>query len=168
MILQKWTLVLHTAILIAALPAGAQQVNERRSILKAAAEAIRERLPKGAIALDPRVVEQGQHFLKKDRVAHEAATQTDLQGVLRGRIARTEDIATCPTRLHRSCRIEDGVGVVAFGSPRIQGDTAELNVYTTYSTGLARIPIAREELRLVLVKKHAGWQVIETHVESRT
>ena len=144
---------------------GAQDVGERMVVLRVAAGAVREHLPRGAVAVDPQIV--GRVARTVARPTHASSVLLSLQHVLGGTVERTEDIVQCGAS-PRTCRFREGVAVVAFGTPTIVGDTATVSVLTAFATSSERMPVAYQELRVVLVRTGAVWRAVKTIIEMQT
>jgi hypothetical protein len=153
--------VLLSAITAATLPAQ----GDHDHVLRVAAEAIREQLPEGAVGVDSRLPTSGRNAAA--RLTHHASTLVLITEVLGGRVAKKEDVVECGDT-PRTCRLREGVAFVTFGAPRVRGDTAVVNVYTTFVTGLPRIPLADKDVRVVLARKGATWRVVTTTILRQT
>jgi hypothetical protein len=129
------------------------------------AEHVRADLPNGLILLDPRVGHVFSIGQQPSGTDHAVPTLAFLEGALRARVARMEDVIRCTPNDPRSCRFVQGVGVVAFGEPVFRADTAFVRVFSAVATPEPRMPISQQEMVLVVLRRAQKWEVVEKRIE---
>lgn len=154
------------ALCAAALPASSRaQVENQPELWRAVVQVIRGDLPHGGpILLDPRVDQRTLKGPTGTTRDHAPATLAVLEGALGGRVAKVEEVISCAPNDPSSCHFVQGVGFVAFGEPRLQGDTASVLVFSAVPTPAPEMPIAQQELLVVLVRRGQVWQVVEKRI----
>ncbi len=152
--------------LMAASTADAQQYQDAPLALRAAALAVRERLPRGPIAVDPRGVMPRDSYRNTiaPQIFHDSLSLLVMQQLLGGRIALSDSLVVCQADNPANCRLRDVVAIVAFEQPVISGDTATVSTYST-SAGQPGMPLVRLDLTMTLVKVGGAWGVVGVRVD---
>lgn len=89
------------------------------------------------------------------RTASDAAS---LARALRAtRLGNKADFYTCADRRPSTCAIKGADMIVSLSRPTVSGDTAFVVVTKLRSTGLPRVPVARNEERIQLMKRNGSW-----------
>ena len=147
----RWSgAVLTAAMALGAWPAAAAAQTPEEAVMVAAGQWALERLPGGAIRLDPHRTGQG---------AGEALARR-LAGPLGAQLATLEDTRRCadPTD-PSSCSLDADV-LLALAAPRISGDEAVIRVYAWHRSGDPRAPVAKESWDVRLARSGGGWRVV--------
>src|SRR5687767_10317443 len=116
---QTRAIAVASAIVLTASDSYAQASDET-SILRVAAQAVRQHLPKGPTAVDPRVGVPGHQYRYRvagaDTVAqHTPAMLAVIAAGLSGNAARIEDVYSCDADAAGDCRLHGYAAAVAFG-----------------------------------------------------
>lgn len=128
---------------------GAAQGQAEEAVMTAAAEWARERLPQGALRVDPHRTGQGVGQGVAQRVAR--ALGADL-GTL-------EETRSCTDPLDASTCTLQTAALLAISAPRIDGDRATVRVYAWHRQSRPREPVAKRSWDLELRRTAGGWQV---------
>jgi hypothetical protein len=142
--------VLATAVVMGSFPAGGGAQSSEEEVLVAAGQWALERLPRGAVRLDPHRTGQG---------AGEALARR-LAGPLGAELATLEDTRSCsdPTD-PSSCELAVDV-LLALAAPRIDGDEAVVRVYAWHRSDDPRAPVTKESWDVRLQRSSGGWRVV--------
>lgn len=109
-----------------------------------------DRLPDGAVRLDPHRSGEGKERAVVERVA----------GALGAELGTLEETRLCEDAMDpATCRLESTV-LLAIAPPRIDGEKARVKVYAWYASGSVRSPVAQESWELELRRSGEAWRVV--------
>lgn len=138
------------ALSIAAVPASAHaQTTDAEAVMIAAGEWARDRVPAGALRLDPHRTGRSTDGAVASRVASALGAQE----------ATLEATRQCTDAMDRStCRLS-AAALLVIGAPTIRGDEASVRVYAWYRQDDAGTPVAQASWDLTLRRTSSGWAV---------
>lgn len=130
-------------------PAAAQE-EAAEAVMIAAAEWARERLPAGALRVDPHRTGEGVGEGVAQRIARSLGAD----------LGTLEETRRCADVMDpSSCRLEVAA-LVAISPPRLDGDEARVRVYAWHRQSDPREPVAKVSWEVELRRSGSGWSVV--------
>lgn len=128
----------------------AAQDDPSEAVMVAAAQWARERLPQGALRLDPHRTGQDVGQGVAERIAR--AVGADL-GTL-------EETRQCTNPMDASTCTLETVALMAISTPSVSGNEARVRVYGWHRQSRSGEPVAKVSWDLELRRAAGGWQVV--------
>jgi hypothetical protein len=140
---------------------AAQSQPELARIELAAARAMlaRQDVPNDHSAIEPRFAKKGEApgVVTRDATERPADRSASLARSLKGRVARIEDVRSCPT-----CPFKKVRSVLLLSEPVVSDGVAVITV-TAYYNSTVRIATEYETVEFRLQQRDGTWVVIESH-----
>jgi len=128
-------------------------------VLSALVDPVREELPPGRIALDPRIVCKGPSCTSVWAGEHGSKVADDLSRLLSARLSRIEGVRRCEDR-PGTCVLTDAEAVLALSAARIVGDTAIVVARIWIDGARNNLPrMVEKDVEIVLHRTPEGWQL---------
>jgi hypothetical protein len=109
-----------------------------------------DRLPGGAVRMDPHRSGEGKDQAVVERVAR----------ALGAELATLEETRRCDDVMDPStCRLESAA-LLAISPPRVDGDRAQVKVYAWVAEDSPRAPVSQQSWQLQLRRSGSGWEVV--------
>lgn len=158
--MQLWSALFVSAVTFAAPCRFAPAQTADLSVELAAIRHVRLSLPVGAFALEPRIAasfDERDGMWREERPADRSAALSRESG---GQLGRLDEIRRCPAASPASCHLERVSALVALSAPRIDGESATIDVRSWYNTSHPRQPVAARDVRLELRFESGRWRVV--------
>lgn len=138
------------ALSLAALPAGLEaQTSDAEAVMIAAGQWARDRVPAGALRLDPHRTGRSTDGSVASRVASALGAQE----------ATLEETRQCTDPMDpATCRLASAA-LLAIAAPTVRGDEARVRVYAWYRQDDRRAPVGKASWDVTLRRTSGGWVV---------